>query len=66
MNLLINLFKVFQNPNDIILDPFIGSGTTAEMSLKYGRKCVGFEIREDYCEITVDRIQNSDIYQTTL
>lgn len=66
-NELIDKFvQGFSNPNDIILDPFIGSGTTAEMSLKYGRKCVGFEIREDYCEITVDRIQNSDIYQTTL
>ena len=66
-NELIDKFvQGFSNPNDIILDPFIGSGTTAEMSLKYGRKCIGFEIREDYCEITVDRIQNSDIYQTTL
>lgn len=66
-NELIDKFvQGFSNPNDIILDPFIGSGTTAEMSLKYGRKCIGFEIRNDYCEITVDRIQNSDIYQTTL
>lgn len=66
-NELIDKFvQGFSNPNDIILDPFIGSGTTAEMSLKYGRKCIGFEIRDDYCEITVDRIQNSDIYQTTL
>ncbi len=66
-NELIDKFvQGFSNPNDIILDPFIGSGTTAEMSLKYGRKCIGFEIREDYCDITVDRIQNSDIYQTTL
>lgn len=66
-NELIDKFvQGFSNPNDIILDPFIGSGTTAEMSLKYGRKCIGFEIREDYCDIVVDRIQNSDIYQTTL
>lgn len=66
-NELIDKFvQGFSNPNDIILDPFIGSGTTAEMSLKHGRKCIGFEIREDYCDITVERIQNSDIYQTTL
>lgn len=66
-NELIDKFvQGFSNPNDIILDPFIGSGTTAEMALKYGRKCIGFEIREDYCEVAVDRITNSDIYQTTL
>lgn len=66
-NELIDKFvQGFSNPNDIIFDPFIGSGTTAEMSLKYDRKCIGFEIRKDYCEIVIDRITNSDIYQTTL
>ncbi len=66
-NELIDKFvQGFSNPNDIIFDPFIGSGTTAEMSLKYDRKCIGFEIRKDYCEIAIDRITNSDIYQTTL
>lgn len=66
-NELIEKFvKGFSNPGDIILDPFIGSGTTAEMALKFNRKCVGIEIREDYCEIAVDRIKNSDLAQTTI
>lgn len=66
-NELIEKFiKGFSNSGDIILDPFIGSGTTAEMALKFNRKCVGIEIREDYCEIAVDRIKNSDLTQTTI
>lgn len=66
-NELIEKFvKGFSNPDDIIFDPFIGSGTTAEMALKHNRKCIGIEIREDYCEIAVDRIKNSDLSQTTI
>ena len=66
-NELIEKFvKGFSNPGDIILDPFIGSGTTAEMALMNNRKCVGIEIREDYCEIAVDRIKNNDLAQTTI
>ncbi|MBN1631922.1 MAG: hypothetical protein JW990_19360 [Thermoleophilia bacterium] len=31
-----------------VLDPFLGSGTTAEVARKLGRNCVGFELNEDY------------------
>lgn len=47
----------FTNKNDIILDPFMGSGTTAITCLQLGRKCIGFEVREDYCEIAKKRIK---------
>ena len=56
----------FSNKDDLIMDPFIGSGTTAEMALKHGRNCIGFEIRQDYCDLAINRIKNSDIGQTTL
>ncbi len=46
----------FTNKSDIVLDPFIGSGTTAVTCLELGRKCIGFEVREDYCEIIKNRI----------
>jgi adenine-specific DNA-methyltransferase len=45
------------NQGDLVLDPFMGSGTTAEVALAHGRKVVGFEIREDYCKIAVDRLR---------
>ncbi len=44
------------NRGDLVLDPFLGSGTTAAVALEHGRKVVGFEIREDYCKIAAERI----------
>ena len=42
-----------------ILDPFLGSGTTAYSAKKLGRKCIGIEISEKYCEIARNRLRQS-------
>ena len=41
---------------DLVLDPFIGSGTTALAALKCNRHFIGFEISKEYCEIANNRI----------
>ena len=41
----------------IVLDPFIGTGTTAAVALTYGRKYIGFELNADYMEIIKTKIQ---------
>lgn len=46
------------NEEDIILDPFIGSGTTAKIALKNNRNFIGFEIAKEYCDIAEERIKN--------
>jgi len=41
----------------IVLDPFMGSGTVAEVCERYGRRWVGIELSKEYCDIAVKRIE---------
>jgi len=43
--------------NDLVLDPFIGSGTTAAMAQKLGRHYVGIDCNEHYCALAIARVQ---------
>lgn len=45
----------YSNVGDLILDPFLGSGTTAWCVKKLGRRCIGYEINEKYCEVSANR-----------
>jgi len=47
----------YTNEGDTVLDPFLGSGTTAVACERMGRNCVGIEISEEYCEIARKRVQ---------
>lgn len=47
----------WSKPGDIVLDPFMGSGTTAVAAIKTGRKYIGFELSAEYCEIAQKRIE---------
>ena len=57
ITLIDRIVKASSNPNDIILDPFLGSGTSAIVTLSNGRKFVGFEINKKYCDLAVERIK---------
>jgi len=46
----------WSNDGDIVLDPFMGSGTTAKAALMLQRRFIGFEISAEYCEIANKRI----------
>jgi len=50
------LIQLYSFETDIILDPFMGSGTTAIAALKSSRKYVGFEINKDYIKLTNERV----------
>lgn len=55
----------WSNPGDTVLDPFIGSGTTAKMALLNGRNFIGFEISSEYVEIANMRLDSIEITQNT-
>lgn len=42
--------QLFTDPGDVVLDPFLGSGTTAFCALEYGRDAIGIEINREYCQ----------------
>lgn len=52
-----HLIEVLTNKNDLVLDCFMGSGTTGRVCKKYGRKFVGIEIDEKYFKIAKERIE---------
>lgn len=47
----------WSDEGDVVLDCFMGSGTTAKMAKKNGRKYIGFEVNKEYCEIAEQRLE---------
>ncbi len=57
--LIDHLLRLFSKEGQVILDPFIGSGTTAVSSVRLHRKCIGFEKEDKYYNITLDKIREA-------
>lgn len=47
----------FSHPGELVLDPFIGSGTVAVSCLAHGRRVIGIEVQPAYCELAARRIE---------
>lgn len=56
IELISKLIECASDPGDVVLDPFLGSGTTAVVAESLGRNWVGIELNEEYIELTRQRL----------
>ena len=55
------LITVSSDEGDLVLDPFLGSGTTAIAAMQLGRRCIGFELEEQFCEVATLRCIQEEV-----
>lgn len=56
VKLMEHLIRLFTKPGDIVLDPFLGSGTTAEACVRTKRRYVGIEITNEFYDESMNRV----------
>ena len=59
--LVAKLILASSKPGDVVLDPFLGSGTTSVVASKLGRRFIGVEIDEEYCLLAERRLKQADL-----
>ena len=52
--------KLFTQANDWVLDPFLGSGTTSEVSQRMGRNSIGIDIMPEYVEMAKEKVAQKE------
>jgi len=50
--------KLYSNPGEIVLTPFMGIGSEAYQALRFGRKAIGIELKESYFKVAVKNLES--------
>ena len=61
VRLLRHLISIFSAPGQTVLDPFLGSGTTAIAATQLNRSCIGIEVNSDYVKIAKRRLREETL-----
>lgn len=59
VDLMHELCRIAYEPDAVILDPFMGSGTTLKAAKQHGKKCIGIELTRSICQTACDRLREA-------
>ncbi len=60
IELIERIVRASSNEGDLVMDPFMGSGTTAVACSNLSRNCIGFEFDEDYWKLSLERLASKE------
>jgi len=59
------IIELFTHEGELVLDPFVGSGTTLVAAQDLNRNALGFDLQRDYIELCAERTQNGNLFGST-
>lgn len=62
VNLAKKVIELFSHQGELVLDPFVGSGTTLIAAQELDRNCVGFDLNEKYVELSEQRLTSENLF----
>lgn len=62
LSLFSELMALFSNEGDLVLDPWVGSGTTLLAAKRLGRTAIGIDISEENCNMAVERLAQDSLF----
>jgi DNA modification methylase len=65
ISLACKVIKLFSHEGQLVLDPFVGSGTTLVAAKDMNRNAVGFDLQPKYVDLTTSRLQNVGLFNST-